>query len=69
MSTVTRISVLGVSDKVEHRTGYKVTEESKELYISNLTKKKKDCTIHAAKTKALTSCAVNAQLICSFVFA
>ena len=32
-------------------------------------KKKKDCTIHAAKTKALISCAVTAQLICGFVFA
>ena len=32
-------------------------------------KKKKDCAIHAAKTKALTSCAVTAQLICGFVFA
>ena len=29
----------------------------------------KDCTIHVAKTKALISCAVTAQLICVFVFA
>ena len=27
------------------------------------------CTIHVAKTKALISCAVTAQLICVFVFA
>ena len=32
-------------------------------------KKKRDCTIHVAKTKALISCAVTAQLICVFVFA
>ena len=29
----------------------------------------RDCTIHEAKTKALISCAVTAQLICVFVFA
>ena len=28
-----------------------------------------DCTICVAKTKALISCAVIAQLICAFVFA
>ena len=28
-----------------------------------------DSTIHKAKTKALISCAVTAQLICAFVFA
>ena len=32
-------------------------------------RKKRDCTIHVAKTKALISCAVTAQLICVFVFA
>ena len=32
-------------------------------------RKKKDCTIFVAKTKALISCAVTAQLICGFVFA
>ena len=30
---------------------------------------KRDCTIYIAKTKALISCAVTAQLICVFVFA
>ena len=29
----------------------------------------KDCTIRVAKTKAVISCAVNAQLICAFDFA
>ena len=29
----------------------------------------RDCTISVAKTKALISCAVTAQLICGFVFA
>ena len=32
-------------------------------------KKKRNCTILVAKTKALISCAVTAQLICAFVFA
>ena len=32
-------------------------------------KKKRICTICVAKTKALSSCAVTAQLICAFVFA
>ena len=31
--------------------------------------KKRDFTIHVAKTKALISCAVPAQLICAIVFA
>ena len=31
--------------------------------------KERDCTIRVAKTKALISCAVTAQLICVFVFA
>ena len=31
--------------------------------------KKRDCTLCVAKTKALISCAVTAQLICAFVFA
>ena len=31
--------------------------------------KLRDCTIYLAKTKALISCVVTAQLICSFVFA
>ena len=32
-------------------------------------KKKRDCTIHVAKTKALISFAVTAKLVCAFVFA
>ena len=32
-------------------------------------RKKRDCTIYVAKTKALISCAVTAQLICGFVLA
>ena len=32
-------------------------------------RKKRDCTIHVAKTKALISSVFIAQLICSFVFA
>ena len=32
-------------------------------------RKKRDCTLCVAKTKALISCAVTAQLICGFFFA
>ena len=32
-------------------------------------KKKRDCTIHVAKTKALIRFAVTAKLVCAFVFA
>ena len=32
-------------------------------------KQKRDCAIFVAKTMALISCAVTAQLICAFVFA
>ena len=32
-------------------------------------KKKRDCTIRVAKTKALISFAVTAKLVCAFVFA
>ena len=32
-------------------------------------KKKRNCPIHVAKTKALISFAVTAKLICAFVFA
>ena len=32
-------------------------------------KKKRNCTVCVAKTKVQISCAVNAQLICAFVFA
>ena len=32
-------------------------------------RKKRNCSIRVAKTKALISCAVTAQLICTFVFA
>ena len=39
-----------------------------ENYLSKILKKR-NCTIHVAKTKALISCAVSAHLICSFVFA
>ena len=32
-------------------------------------RKKRDCTIYVAKTMALISCSITAQLICAFVFA
>ena len=39
------------------------------LEVLNFRFKKSDCSICEAKTKALISCAVTAQLICAFVFA
>ena len=45
-------------------------QSQKQARILNLEiKKQVDHTIHAAKTKALISCVVTAQLICGFVFA
>ena len=49
-----RKPVFGGSDQVPHKPGFR---------------KKRDCTIHVAKTKALISFAVTAKLICVFVFA
>ena len=39
------------------------------LVESVVFKKKRDCTIYVAKTKALISCEVTAYLICAFAFA
>ena len=47
--------------------GCTATENSKKFV--KIIRKKWDCAICAAKTKALISCAVTAQLICVFVFA
>ena len=60
MSLVLRKPVFGVSD----------TNRSVQLEASNFgLRKKRDCTIYVAKTKALISFAVTAKLICVFVFA
>ena len=64
MSHDTTKPVFGVSDKVRHKLVNTVSEKGQKLGY----KKKRDCTIHVAKTKALISCAVTAQMICAFVF-
>ena len=52
-----------VSDLVRHKPGCIDTEDGWRL------RKRRDCTILKAKTKALTSCEVSVQLISAFVFA
>ena len=63
LSLVVRKPVFGVSDQVPHKPGCSPTENCQRLKISDLDR------IHVAKTKALISCAVTAQLICVFDFA
>ena len=48
-----------VSKQVQHEPSCAATQD----------RKYKNCTIPVAKTKALISCAVTAQLICAFIFA
>ena len=68
MSLVVRKPVFGVSAQVRHKPGY--YNNRRWLEARNLGfRKKRDCTFYIAKTKALISCAVTAQLICGFVFA
>ena len=57
-----RKPVFGVSDQVGHKPDCAATEDGFGF------RKKRDCTICVAKTKALIRCAVTAQLICGFVF-
>ena len=64
MSSFTRKPVFGISDKVQHKPGCTATEHGYAWL-----RKKTDCTIYVAKTKALISCAVTVQLIYTFVFA
>ena len=64
-SLVVRKPVFGVSDQVPHKPGCTATEDGSRLEI----RKKRDCTIRVAKTKALISFAVIAKLIAVFVFA
>ena len=63
-----RKPVFGVFDLVPHKPGCTTIEDGERLEISAF-RKKRDCTIHVAKTKALISFAVTAKLICVFVFA
>ena len=59
--------VYGVSNHVQYKSIYAVSE-GQNLESFGF-KKKKDCTICVGKTKALISCAVTVQLICTFGFA
>ena len=63
LSLVVRKPIFGVSDQVGHKPDCAATEDGFGF------RKKRDCTICVAKTKALIRCAVTAQLICGFVFA
>ena len=56
-----RKPVFGVSDQVGHKPDCAATEDGFGF------RKKRDCTICVAKTKALIRCAVTTQLICGFV--
>ena len=61
--------VFGVFYRVRYKPGCRATEDARlEAWNFGL-RKKRDCTIRVAKTKALISFAVTAKLICVFVFA
>ena len=64
-----RRPVFGVVDQVRHKPHCKSTEGGEKLEILDLEKKDTCSSIYVAKTKAQISCAVSAQLICTFVFA
>ena len=66
---VVRKPVFGVSDLVRHKPGCTATEDGYRLEVSDVGSRGIVYSIHIAKTKALISCAVTAQLICVFVFA
>ena len=66
MSLVVRKPVFGVSDQVPHKPGCTATEDGWRLEISYLGRRE---IVRIAKTKALISFTVTAQLICVFVFA
>ena len=63
-----------VFDLVRHKPGCTALENSFKLEVSDLDRKDiglpmQRWTTYAAKTKAQISCAVTAQLICTFAFA
>ena len=62
-----RKPVFGISNQVI-QTGLYIRRRQLEV-LNFRFRKERDCTIYVAKTKALISCAVSAQLICVFVFA
>ena len=63
-----RKPVFGVSDQVRHKPGCTAIEDGWSLENFG-SRKKRDCNIYVAKTKALISFVVTAKLICVFVFA
>ena len=63
MSRIVRKPVLVVSDQVQHN--YRKWLDALNFGF----RKKMHCSISVSKTKALISCAVTVQLICTFVFA
>ena len=67
MSRHARKAVFRVSDQVRHKAVCTTTEDGLRLEIFGF-RKKRDCTIFVVKTKVLVSCAVTAQLICTFIF-
>ena len=69
MSLVLRKPVFGVADQVRHKPVCTATEDGERLEISDLESRGIVESMYIAKTKALISWAVTAQLICSFVFA
>ena len=64
-----RKQVFGVSNQFRHKPGCTATEDGLRLEISDLGSRGIVLTTPVAKTKTLISFAVNAKLICVFVFA
>ena len=67
MSRVTSNPVNGVSDQCRTQTGLYSLRWLEALNFGF--KKKRDCTIYLAKTKALIRCMITMQLICVFAYA
>ena len=57
------------SSNIRHNPGCTSNEDGFRLDFFSVVRKKRDFTIHVGKTTMLTSCFVNAQLICAFDFA
>ena len=65
-SLCVRKPTIWVYNQARHKPGCTVTEDGYRLEILDLERYR---TIRVAKTQALISCTVTAQLICAFVFA
>ena len=62
-----RKQTIWVPEQVRHNPPVQLQKIARSLKFR--IRKKKDCTIHVAKTKVLTSFAVTVKLVCAFVFA